>query len=216
MIQKRIFSRDVFLSILGVDSNVYSARAHRGEVAVAFGLSKPAFQNSYGEIDLVAAMLTFFIINLVKIDMAAAAELVRRNWEHWLYGIARTEHLESGAPYSKSWCFVVSMNMDRTSIEGVEVGICQKVIDAIADRDDNLVPIPVPLDLVVRQLRRQASRKKVVLPKPLTPDPGEGEVVSDAYETWLREIEDYVKFAETRSGGATRVKKRKAKPRATA
>src|SRR6516164_6882345 len=97
MIQKRIFGRDMFLGILRLESNAFSARAHRGEVALAFGLSKAAFQNSYGEIDLVAAALTWGIMSCVQIDMATAAELVRMAWREWLYGVAKQERLPPGA-----------------------------------------------------------------------------------------------------------------------
>jgi len=223
MVQKRIFGRDEYLGVFGLDTNAFSARTHRSETALAFGLSKPAFQNSYGEFDLVAGMLTFFIVNLVQIDLAAAAELVRMAWRAWLWGIAKTEHLPPGAPYSEQFCFVVAKDVNRKSIEDIEVGLCQEIIDEITARDSNLVPIPVPLDMVLRQLRKQAGKRKLILPKPLTPNPdpsdssevGEmkikGRPVSKAYEAWVREIEDYREFAIARGGRASRVKKRKVK-----
>ena len=64
--------------------STFDQRSYRGEIALAFGLSKPAFQNSYGEIDLVAAALTYHITNQLKIDMATAAGLVRQHWREWL------------------------------------------------------------------------------------------------------------------------------------
>jgi hypothetical protein len=92
----------------------------------------------------------------------------------------------------------------KTSIEDVAVGPCQKTLDEIAARNNNLVPIPVPLDLVIRNLRNRT--KKLDLPRPLTPAPD-----TEAYEQWLTEIEDYRNFAIARVGAAARAKKKKAK-----
>src|SRR5262249_121009 len=204
MIQSRIFGREIFLAILGIVPSTFDQRSYRGEIALAFGLSKPAFQNSYGEIDLVAAALTYHITTQLKIDMATAAGLVRQHWREWLEGVARAERLKPGA-YTKSMCFVVAGGTgDKEKIKA-KVGPCDEVMNELGGA--GMVPFPIPLDVVVRLLRRWAKDLKIDLPRPLTPDPD-----SDSWKTWIANIEDYRQFATSR-GGAAKAQAKPGKPK---
>src|SRR5262249_48058941 len=133
VIQSEVYSRDVFLSVFGIDTNAWTQRAYRDEVALAFGLSRPAHLNEYGELDMFATMLTILIALFIKIDMGRAAQEVRSHWSQWLRGLAKVERVKGRAIYSEGECFVVAANPDKTRIE-VEVGPCQEAMDDISNR----------------------------------------------------------------------------------
>lgn len=52
--------------MLGVDTNAWTQRGYRHEIALAFGLERPAFQNQYGELDLFSTMLTIWIACVLR------------------------------------------------------------------------------------------------------------------------------------------------------
>jgi hypothetical protein len=59
VVHGRIFDRRSFLAALGLENHAFNQRAYRGEIALAFGLSKPGHVNEYGELEVFAVMLTF-------------------------------------------------------------------------------------------------------------------------------------------------------------
>jgi hypothetical protein len=198
MIQTMNFGRDVFLSVLGIESNAWNQRAYRGEVALGFGLARPGHVNSYGEIDLLAGMLTVLITHFVKIDMKQAAELVRNHWLAWLEGVAGAERLKRSA-YSEGICFVIATDADKQKIN-VAVGPCEKAINETGGAD--MVPFAMPLDLVVRRVRTSAKEAGLSLPKQLTP----GLPDSRDFKKWIADIEAYRKFANMKGGGRKKAK----------
>jgi len=195
MIQAMNFGRGVLLSVFGIDSNTFGQRAHRGENALGFGLAKPAFVNAYGEFDLLALWLTAMIVHLLKIDLKLAAELVRAHWLGLLKGIAIQERLKSGTPYSGGVCFVIASD-SKGKIQ-VGIGPCERVINEIGGAD--MVPLAIPLDLVLRQVRYAAESAGLTLPKKFTPGPPE----SAEFKRWLKDVEVYRKVASMK--GTTRV-----------
>jgi hypothetical protein len=193
VIQTMNFGRDVFLRVLGIESNAWNQRSYRGEVALGFGLARPGHVNSYGEIDLLAGTLTVLITHFVKIDMKQAAELVRDHWREWLEGVARAERLKLRA-YSEGICFVIATDADKEKVK-VAVGPCEEAINETGGAD--MVPFAMPLDLVVRRVRTSAKEAGLSLPKQLTPVPPD----SDDFKKWIADIEAYRKFANMKGGG---------------
>lgn len=127
-IQNEVYSRDVFLSVFKIDTNAWTQRGYRDEVALAFGLSRPAHTNEYGEVDLFATELTILIANFIKIDMKRAAGLVRDYWREILDGLAKAERVKGRAVYSEGIRFVVASNPDKTRID-VAVGPYEETIN---------------------------------------------------------------------------------------
>jgi hypothetical protein len=195
MIQAMNFGRSVLLGVFDIDSNAWNQRAHRGETAMAFGFAKPVFANQYGELDLLAVGLTLLIAVLVKIDMATAACLVRDYWCEWLEGVADAERLKPSTAYLEGICFVVATDASEEKIVVVEVGPCNKIMERLGGGD--IVPYPIPLDLVVRRVRALARKAKLSLPKYFTPGPSK----SDEFKKWIAEIEDYRRIASMEKGG---------------
>jgi hypothetical protein len=189
-IQREDYSRDVFLSVFGIDANAWGQRAYREEVALAFGMKKPVFQNQYGEIDLFATALTFYIAFFFKIDMKRAAGLVRDTWREWLEGLAKVERMKFHRTI-EGICFVLACSSDKTKIEAA-VGPCEEVIDEVTRA--GMVPFPLPLDFVVKELRKGAKKAGVRLPKTLTP----AAFGSNEYQRWIADIENYRRVAASR------------------
>ncbi|MGY4253641.1 hypothetical protein ACVI1L_000709 [Bradyrhizobium sp. USDA 4516] len=182
------------MSVFDTDSNAWTQRAWRDEVALAFGLSKPLLHNQYGELDMFAVALTVLISNYIKIDMKRSAALVREHWRGWLDGLARAERARGRTVYSEGICFVIATNPDKTLIKAA-VGPCEDVINEMGGGE--MVPFPFPLDLVERQLRAAARKAGVSLPKSLTPGPPD----TEAYRKWITDIETYRQIAATRRTG---------------
>jgi len=203
-IQAMKFGRDVFLDVFGIERSAWTQRTFRGEVALAFGLSRPGHVNSYGELDLFAFVLATVIAFHVKISTEQAAELVRKFWHEWLEGLARTERLPRGAAPLEGDCFVIAANEDKTKIEA-KVGPCAETIVAMSKMADaDMLTHPMPLDVILRWFRRDIKKAGLNLPKKLTP----GLPESPEFKQWIAEIENYRKFALMR-GGSARAKKRK-------
>jgi hypothetical protein len=200
-VQSQIFDRRSFLAVLGLENHAFNQRAYRGEIALAFGLSKPGHVNEYGELDMFAVMLTFFIAHFLKIDMANAAGLVREHWRKWLNGLAQTERM-ARRPYNEKPCFVVATNPDKSKIE-VAVGPCQETIAKVDGAD--MVAFPLPLDVMLKELRRGAKEAGINLPKVLTPAAPD----SPEYAQWISDIEDYRQFAANRRTSRKRAPARK-------
>jgi len=199
-IQSEVYSRDEFLSVFNIDTSAWTQRAYRGETAMAFGVASPVFTNQYGELDMFATTLTFYIAYFLKIGMKRAAGLVRDKWREWLDGLAKTERIKDRAVYTEGICFVVASNPDKTKIEAV-IGPCEEVMNELGCA--GMVPFPIPLDLVVKELRKGARKAGVNLPKSLTP----GAPDSDIYKKWIAEVENYQRFAATQRGGKVKAKR---------
>jgi hypothetical protein len=188
MIQVLNFGLAVLLSVFGFDANAWGQRSFRDEIALGFGLSKPAVTNEYGEIDLLAVALMMLVSTHLKTDLKHAAALVRDYWREWLEGVAVAERLRPGALFSKGICFVVVANADKTEIKA-EVGPCEEVINKFSGAD--MVPLALPLDLVVRRVRESAKEAGLSPPKHFCP----GRPDSAEFKSWITEIEAYRKFA---------------------
>jgi hypothetical protein len=194
MLQTMNFGRTTLIKFFGVESKAWALRSIRGEVALGFGLAKPAFTNQYGEIDLFSIALSVLIARLVKITMGQAAQLVRDNWRPTMEGLARAERMKPSAPASSGVCFVIGSDPDKTKIK-VEVGRCESAIDAIGA---DMVPHAIPLDLVLSRVRAAAEEVGLSLPEPLTPGPPE----SREFKKWIAAAEDLRRFAKMK--GTTR------------
>jgi len=204
MIQTMTAGRAVLLKVFDLDSNVWNQRIFRNEVGLAFGLTRPGFANTYGEIDFYAIMLTITIARYF--GMKTATAFVINYWRRWLEGLALAEHTKRarrGANHLEEICFVIGVDAEGGS--EVEIGECEKIYNKFVGA--GMLAFPIPLDLVLRRLRNAAKKAGVSLPKQFTP----GDPESPEFQQWIEEIKQYTKFAEMRGGGASRVKKRKAK-----
>lgn len=189
-IQSEVYSRDEFLSVFDIDTSAWTQRAYRGETAMAFGMASPVFTNQYGELDMFATTLTFYIAYFLKIDMKRAAGLVRDTWREWLEGLAKVERMKIHRAI-EGICFVLARSSDKNKIDAI-VGPCEEVIDEVTRA--GMVPFPLPLDFVVKELRKGAKKAGVSLPKTLTP----AAFGSDEYERWIADIENYRRVAASR------------------
>lgn len=203
MIQAMNFPRGVLLDVFGIEGNAWHQRQHRGEVALAFGQSRPVFTNEFGELDVLAVGLTLLIVNLAKVDMKQAAELVRDYWREWLEGVAMAERLKPSTAYLDGICFVVATDVSEQRIMVVEVGPCNEVMERLGGGD--VVPIPIPLDLAARRVRAMAKKAGHSLPRYFT----RGLPESNEFKQWIAEIERYREIASMK-GGPRKAKKQKA------
>ena len=193
-IQAMNFGRDTLLDVFDIESTAWKQRSYRGEVALGFGLGKPAHTNQYGEIDLVAVMLTVAIGFVLKIDMGQAAEIVRDYWKEWLSGVADAERLKRGTPYSERPCFFIIADTDSREKIDVMVGPCEKTIKDISG---DKTATSIPIDAVVSKVRMLAKKAGLTLPSKLTPGPA----VSVEFKRWITDIESYRRFANMRDDG---------------
>jgi len=139
---------------------------------------------------------------LVKIDLRTSADLVRNHWKAWLRGVAKAERQSHRTPYAKRSCFVIVNTGQKFE---ADVGLCEKLFDEMSAAYPDAVPMPIPFDVVLRQLRDDVRKEAgLALPKYFTP----GAPESDEFKAWMEEIDRYLEIAGMRGRGR---KPRKAK-----
>jgi hypothetical protein len=109
-----------------------------------------------------------------------------------LDGLAKVERMKARDAFNNGICLVIAISPDKTI--KAKVGPCEKTFNELCD--DTTLPMPIPLDFILKRLKKAAREARVNLPKPLTPEPG-----SEAYRKWIAEIENYRRFAATRRTG---------------
>jgi len=190
----QVLSRGDFLRLVGVKSSTLDQRVLTGEAAFALGYRKPAHIGEYLVLDAVAMLLGSMLNRRAGLELKAAVDAVRTNWEGWLELLTKAERFPE--PDYPAQCFAVVWLFAPSGLAPrVVMGEPHEIAAAVA-RESVYTATFISMQFVLRHLRVNANdaKPKIALPDKLTIAPDD----KPAYENWRREIAAYQEAAEAR------------------
>src|SRR5262249_6156730 len=148
------------------------------EVAVGFGLARPANVSELCEHDFLNVGQLMLISHHGKIILKTAAALIRANWKESAAATAIAERTTPSS-YSKHQAFVIGTDDKKTRF-AVEIGPFDQAAAALAKRD------PGFFHVLLDRVRKGAIEAGIVLPQYFFP----GLPSSPAFRGWLAEAEE--------------------------
>jgi len=188
------FPRDTLLALTRISESTWDQRQYCSEVALAFGLSRPAHANEYTYPDACAVLLAHMIHCFIRLELKRAAEIVRETWDGddgWLALLTKAERYPL-PEHPEQFVCIAWRSLDRNLPPRVVMGDTAEIATAL--RGQTVAPTFISMHYLLKALRGNAKLAGVRLPPRLTIARGE-----PGFKDWRREIDSLREHAGLRA-----------------